>query len=51
MGFSCRKENVLKVLAVLEASVYRHGGKVNAGAALQAALDVYEGKTVELSTK
>ncbi|WP_370456029.1 (S)-ureidoglycine-glyoxylate aminotransferase [Sporosarcina sp. ANT_H38] len=51
MGFSCRKENILKVLAVLEASVYRHGGKVNSGKALQAALDVYEGKTAVLSGK
>jgi len=41
MGFSCRKQNILKTLAALEASVYRHGGKVNAGQALQAALDVY----------
>ncbi|WP_404815079.1 pyridoxal-phosphate-dependent aminotransferase family protein [Psychrobacillus glaciei] len=46
MGFSCRKENILKVLAALEASVYRHGGKINSGEALQAALDVYEGKVV-----
>ncbi len=49
MGFSCRKENILKVLAVLEASIYRHGGKINTGKALQAALDVYEGKTAVLS--
>jgi len=46
MGFSCRKENILKVLTALEASIYRHGGKVNAGEAIQAALDVYEGKTL-----
>lgn len=46
MGFSCRKENILKVLSALEASVYRQGGKVNAGEAVQAALNVYEGKAV-----
>lgn len=51
MGFSCRKENVLHVLAALEASIRRHGGKVNAGEALQAALDVYEGKTAALASK
>ncbi len=49
MGFSCRKDNVLKVLAALEASIYRNGGNVNSGEALQAALDVYEGKTAVLS--
>ena len=51
MGFSCRKENILHVLAALEASIRRHGGKVHAGEALQAALDVYEGKTTDLSSK
>ncbi|MBU8877380.1 alanine--glyoxylate aminotransferase family protein [Bacillus sp. FJAT-29790] len=50
MGFSCRKENILKVLAALEASIYRHGGKVNAGEAVQAALDIYEGKALAVST-
>ncbi|WP_443028931.1 pyridoxal-phosphate-dependent aminotransferase family protein [Sporosarcina sp. G11-34] len=49
MGFSCRKENILLVLAALEASIYRHGGKINTGKALQAAIDVYQGKTAVLS--
>ncbi|OLS40666.1 alanine--glyoxylate aminotransferase family protein [Bacillus sp. MRMR6] len=41
MGFSCRKENILSVLAALEAVLIRHGAVVNRGEALQAALDVY----------
>lgn len=45
MGYSCRKENILKVLTALEASVYRQGGKVHLGAAAQAALDVYENQS------
>lgn len=49
MGFSCRKENIFRVLAALEASICRHGGKVNAGAAVQAALDVYEEKFLAVS--
>jgi len=44
MGFSCRKKNILHVLAALEAVLIRHGAKVAAGQALQAALDVYESK-------
>ena len=45
MGFSCRKENILFVLASLEAVLLRQGFEVNRGEALQAALDVYVGKT------
>ncbi|WEG14887.1 alanine--glyoxylate aminotransferase family protein [Pullulanibacillus sp. KACC 23026] len=41
MGYSCRKENVLAVLAGLEAVLIRHSASVNRGEALQAALDVY----------
>jgi len=41
MGFSCRKENILMVLAGLEAVLIRHGFEVNRGEALQATLDVY----------
>ncbi|AZV61072.1 pyridoxal-phosphate-dependent aminotransferase family protein [Peribacillus frigoritolerans] len=44
MGFSCRKENILFVLASLEAVLLRQGFQVNRGEALQAALDVYVGK-------
>lgn len=42
MGYSCRKENVLFVLAGLEAVLLRHNAGIEAGKALQAALDVYE---------
>ena len=42
MGYSCRKENVLSVLAALEACLIRTGVAVNRGAGLQAALDYYE---------
>lgn len=42
MGYSCRRENVLFVLAGLEAVLLRHGAVIEAGKALQAALDVYE---------
>ncbi|MFC5471973.1 pyridoxal-phosphate-dependent aminotransferase family protein [Cohnella suwonensis] len=41
MGYSCSRKNVLHVLGALEAALIRHGVKVDAGAALQAALDVY----------
>ena len=44
MGFSCRKENILFVLASLEAVLLRQGFNVNRGEALQAALDVYVGE-------
>ncbi|MBT9249051.1 pyridoxal-phosphate-dependent aminotransferase family protein [Bacillus halotolerans] len=42
MGYSCRRENVLFVLAGLEAVLLRHGAVIEAGKALQAALEVYE---------
>ncbi|MER2000311.1 MAG: alanine--glyoxylate aminotransferase family protein, partial [Lysinibacillus sp.] len=42
MGYSCRKENVLAVLAALEACLVRAGISVHNGAGLQAALDYYE---------
>ncbi|KKI90438.1 aminotransferase V [Bacillus sp. SA1-12] len=42
MGFSCRKENILFVLAALEAVLIRHKVKVQTGQALQAALTIYE---------
>ncbi|MCR3955661.1 MAG: alanine--glyoxylate aminotransferase family protein [Gudongella sp.] len=42
MGYSCRKENVLRVLSAMEAMLIRKGVKVNKGEALQAALDVYQ---------
>jgi (S)-ureidoglycine-glyoxylate aminotransferase len=41
MGFSCNKKNVLLTLGALEASLIRHGFNVNAGEAVQAALDSY----------
>ncbi|MFJ7848645.1 pyridoxal-phosphate-dependent aminotransferase family protein [Peribacillus sp. NPDC097206] len=45
MGFSCRKENILFVLASLEAVLLRQGFEVNRGGALQAALDIYVGES------
>lgn len=42
MGYSCRKENVLRVLSALEATLIRKGVCVNRGEALQAALNIYE---------
>ncbi|MFD2333159.1 pyridoxal-phosphate-dependent aminotransferase family protein [Cohnella sp. GCM10020058] len=42
MGYSCRRDNVLHLLGAFEAALLRHGAQVKAGAALQAALDVYE---------
>ncbi|RUS46401.1 alanine--glyoxylate aminotransferase family protein [Cohnella sp. AR92] len=44
MGYSCSRKNVLHLLGAFEAVLLRHGAKVNAGAGLQAALDVYESK-------
>ncbi len=41
MGYSCRKENVLLVLAALEATLVWHGFVPNRGEALQAALSCY----------
>lgn len=42
MGFSCRGNNVLRVLGALEAALIRHGCTLPAGNGIQAALDVYE---------
>ncbi|WP_410514002.1 alanine--glyoxylate aminotransferase family protein [Paenibacillus sp. BR2-3] len=42
MGFSCRENNVLRVLGALEAALLRHSYPVPAGLSLQAALDVYD---------
>lgn len=44
MGFSCRENNVLRVLGALEATLLRHGHPLPAGLGVQAALDVYEAK-------
>ncbi|CAM3712261.1 alanine--glyoxylate aminotransferase family protein [Cohnella lubricantis] len=41
MGYSCSRKNVLHFLGAFEAVLLRHGVKLPAGAALQAALDVY----------
>lgn len=42
MGFSCRTNNVLRLLGALEAALLRHGFGVACGLGVQAALDVYE---------
>lgn len=42
MGYSCRKENILFVLAALEAVLIRHNASIQIGKSLQAALNVYE---------
>ncbi|MEJ8305496.1 alanine--glyoxylate aminotransferase family protein [Saccharibacillus sacchari] len=42
MGYSCRKENVLFVLAALEAVLIRHHAPITVGRGVQEALDVYE---------
>ncbi|HZG83987.1 alanine--glyoxylate aminotransferase family protein [Paenibacillus sp.] len=42
MGYSCSRKNVLHLLGALEATLIRHGVKLPAGAALQAALSAYE---------
>lgn len=41
MGYSCRQTNVLHALGALEAALLRHGAAIDAGKAVQAALDVY----------
>lgn len=41
MGYSCSKRNVLLMLGALEAVLLRHGHQLEAGLALQAAMDVY----------
>lgn len=42
MGFSSRRENVLHVLGALEAVLIHHNVAINKGAAVQAALAVYQ---------
>ncbi|OWA37307.1 aminotransferase [Saccharibacillus sp. O16] len=42
MGYSCRKENVLFVLAALEAVLIRHQAPITIGRGVQEALNVYE---------
>ncbi len=42
MGFSCRENNVLRLLGALEGTLLRHGVSLPRGLAVQAALDVYE---------
>ncbi|MFP3123825.1 alanine--glyoxylate aminotransferase family protein [Ectobacillus funiculus] len=42
MGYSCRKENILFVLAALEAVLIRHNAAIQIGEGVQAALNVYE---------
>jgi len=44
MGYSCNQRNVLLTLGALEAVLLRHGGKLPAGAAVQAAMDVYSSR-------
>ncbi|MEK8127607.1 alanine--glyoxylate aminotransferase family protein [Paenibacillus filicis] len=44
MGFSCNKKNVLHLLGALDAALLRHGVSIPTGAAVQAALDVYDSK-------
>jgi len=41
MGYGCNMRNVLLTLGALEAVLLRHGVRVSAGEALQAAMDVY----------
>jgi (S)-ureidoglycine-glyoxylate aminotransferase len=43
MGYVCRKPNILRCLAALEAVLRRNGVKLPAGAAVDAAYRVYEG--------
>ncbi|MGK5508859.1 pyridoxal-phosphate-dependent aminotransferase family protein [Brevibacillus formosus] len=49
MGYSCRKKNILHVLGALEAVLIRHGARVHAGRAVQAALDIYDQEKVQNS--
>ncbi|TCP21649.1 (S)-ureidoglycine-glyoxylate aminotransferase [Scopulibacillus darangshiensis] len=41
MGYSCRKNNILRTLGALEATLTYHGAKVNQGDGVQAALEFY----------
>jgi (S)-ureidoglycine-glyoxylate aminotransferase len=45
MGYVCRKANVLRCLTALEAVLRRHGHKLPAGAAVDAACALYESAT------
>lgn len=47
MGYSCSMRNILFTLGALEAVLTWHGVPVVAGAAVQAALRVYEGQVME----
>ncbi|WP_193437393.1 pyridoxal-phosphate-dependent aminotransferase family protein [Sporolactobacillus pectinivorans] len=47
MGYGCRQDHVLAVLAGLEASLIRCGATVNRGDGLQAAMDVYDQNSVK----
>jgi (S)-ureidoglycine---glyoxylate transaminase len=42
MGYSCRKKNILHVLAALEAVLIWHKADIQLGKAVQSALDVYQ---------
>jgi len=42
MGYVCRKSNVLRCLTALEAVLRRHGVRLPAGAAVDAAYKVYQ---------
>lgn len=42
MGYSCSRKNVLHLLGAFEATLLRHGAKIQAGAAVAAAFDIYE---------
>ncbi|MFZ4452644.1 pyridoxal-phosphate-dependent aminotransferase family protein [Salibacterium aidingense] len=42
MGYSCRRENVLFVLAALEASLSYYGAAISSGKAVQTALQFYQ---------
>lgn len=42
MGYSCRKNNILRVLGALESTLTYHGAKINQGDGTQAALEFYD---------
>jgi len=49
MGYGCNMRNVLLTLGALEAALVRHGVRVPAGGAVQAAMDVYEEEKAALT--
>lgn len=53
MGYSCRKNNILRVLGALESTLTYHGARLNKGDATQAALEYYMGldKHIDLQKK